>query len=340
MDGDIYTEPQDLEGLEPERPWSELEAAERGNLIVTCATAVKEDTRGWTNQDSLMACMPAVGSSEEADWNSYDDNYGQSEEASSSTLPNLLLGVLDGHGRLGHEVSRIAAQRIPGHFAAVPGSSRYPSKALAQAVVKADHDVYKRLARDVEYNGSTAVVVCLDRSQKVLYCANVGDSRAVVGRLHQDAEGPRWETVPLTTDIKPDLPDEKERIEMSGGVVSAARMGATGEYMGPQRVWEDWSLTKPGLAMGRSIGDGCARRVGIIADPVMSTYKLRSNDRFIIIASDGLWDALSSEEAVALAARYIETPEAAPRALIDETRKRQEGELEDDTTIVMAFFTA
>jgi len=340
MDGDIYAEPQPLQELELGRPWAQVSQAERGELLVHCATAVKEDTPGWTNQDSFVACVPppAKAAEEAGDdaWDSYNDSFGASDTAASAAARHVLLGVLDGHGRLGHEVSRCASSRIPGHFAAQPSCLRTPGKALAAAVVASDHDVYKQLARDVEYNGSTCVIVMLDRSDKVLHCANVGDSRAVLGRQSKDTN--RWETINLTTDIKPDDPNEKERIEMSGGVVSPAQID--GEPTGPQRVWEDWSLTKPGLAMGRSIGDGCARRVGIISDPVMTVHKIRSDDRFLIIASDGLWDALTSEEAVEIASRHMGTPHAAPNALIEAARQKQEGELEDDTTIVMAFFTS
>jgi len=352
-DGEIYSEPQPLEELQAARAWEELSEQERGKVAVVLASAAKEDCEGWQNQDAYIACapVPLVQESGGADdpWESYDAYIDKGPAASETAAqggsdavagaaPHLLFGVLDGHGRQGHTVSALAAKRVPGHLMTEPGFAADPGKALANAVRKADRDVYKQMARAVEYNGTTAVMVCVDTRQKCLYCANVGDSRAVLGRLDEDAKDPRWETVPLTVDTKPDLPDEKERIEMSGGVVAPARVD--GEFVGPPRVWEDWSLTKPGLAMGRSIGDGCGRQIGIVAEPVLSRHKLRPNDRFVLMASDGLWDALSNEDAVAIAAKHLQTPEAAPAALIEAARQKQEGQLEDDTTVVMVVFKA
>lgn len=69
----------------------------------------------------------------------------------------------------------------------------------------------------------------------------------------------------LTTDHKPDIPEEKERILKAGGRVHSYK-GTEGENLGPERVWlktED----SPGLAMSRSIGDGQAHSVGVVADP-------------------------------------------------------------------------
>ena len=50
----------------------------------------------------------------------------------------------------------------------------------------------------------------------------------------------------------------------------------------------------PGLAMARSIGDSIASKIGVIADPVVTEHRLKPEDKFIIIASDGLWEFLSS----------------------------------------------
>ena len=67
-----------------------------------------------------------------------------------------------------------------------------------------------------------------------------------------------------------------------------------GVEMGPARVWlADMDL--PGLAMSRSLGDYVAQSVGVIPVPEVNIYNININDRFVIIASDGVWEFLSNE---------------------------------------------
>ena len=52
----------------------------------------------------------------------------------------------------------------------------------------------------------------------------------------------------------------------------------------------------PGLAMSRSIGDYVAHSVGVSTDPEVMRFDLNSDHKFIVIASDGVWEFLSNEE--------------------------------------------
>lgn len=52
----------------------------------------------------------------------------------------------------------------------------------------------------------------------------------------------------------------------------------------------------PGLAMSRSIGDGLATSVGVIPDPEFYERDLTPEDKFLVIASDGVWEFLTNEE--------------------------------------------
>ena len=65
---------------------------------------------------------------------------------------------------------------------------------------------------DVNFSGTTAVNVLI--RGEVLYCANTGDSRAILGRFNG-----KWLAKPLSKDHKPELEDEKMRIEGAGGRV-------------------------------------------------------------------------------------------------------------------------
>ena len=66
-----------------------------------------------------------------------------------------------------------------------------------------------------------------------------------------------------------------------------------GKQIGPMRVWlkhEDI----PGLAMTRSFGDAMACRVGVNAIPEISSIDLTTEDKIIVLASDGVWEFLEN----------------------------------------------
>lgn len=67
-----------------------------------------------------------------------------------------------------------------------------------------------------------------------------------------------------------------------------------GMFYGPKRVWLK-NKQVPGLAMTRSIGDMAAAGVGVTAEPELKIFSnLGHNDKFIVLASDGIWDRLSN----------------------------------------------
>lgn len=58
--------------------------------------------------------------------------------------------------------------------------------------------------------------------------------------------------------------------------------------VGPQRVWLQHQQI-PGLAMTRSLGDMVAASVGVSCHPEITEYSLTPNDRFLLVATDGVW---------------------------------------------------
>ncbi|CAN7032914.1 hypothetical protein Bca4012_045303 [Brassica carinata] len=118
--------------------------------------------------------------------------------------------------------------------------------------------------------GSTAVVSILTPEKIVV--ANCGDSRAVLCR--------NGKAIPLSSDHKPDRPDELDRIQAAGGRV----------------IYWDGPRVLGVLAMSRAIGDNYLKPY-VISKPEVTVTDRVKQDEFLILASDGLWDVVSNETA-------------------------------------------
>jgi len=104
----------------------------------------------------------------------------------------------------------------------------------------------------------------------VLYVANVGDTRAVLVSGASLAER-------LSYDHKASDKFEIERIKRDGGIVMDDRVSGQ-------------------LAVSRAFGDHALKREGVIAKPHSKKHVIRPSDRFLVIASDGIWDVLDDQE--------------------------------------------
>nr|BAK05256.1 predicted protein [Hordeum vulgare subsp. vulgare] len=122
--------------------------------------------------------------------------------------------------------------------------------------------------------GSTAVVAVVGPRRIVV--ADCGDSRAVLSR--------GGVPVPLSSDHKPDRPDEMERVEAAGGKVIN---------------WNGYRILGV-LATSRSIGDYYLKPY-VIAEPEVTVMDRTDKDEFLILASDGLWDVVSNDVACKIA---------------------------------------
>jgi len=210
-----------------------------------------------------------------------------------------LFGVYDGHGVNGHLVSNYIASNLPG----VLKSEIQKSKGhIASKVLHLTYQsIFQGLTKseiDVSYSGSTAVT-CLIKGQ-LLMTANSGDSRAIVGFL--DPKG-RPNHMSLSKDHKPDTKAEAHRIHSSGGRIHPFKK-INGKFYGPNRVWlanED----VPGLAMSRAVGDLVASSVGVTWRPEISEYPLSTYDKFIFVASDGVWEHLSNDDVAKVIWEYF-----------------------------------
>ncbi|ACO68011.1 predicted protein, partial [Micromonas commoda] len=222
------------------------------------------------------------------------DGYEASD--SSDGAHNFVAGVLDGHGVAGAKVSSFVCAKISSEMKAKSKSSGRISAAtvasnLTDAFAAAQKSLLRAHGADCAESGSTCVV-CV-REGDNLIVANVGDSRCVLGR-RSNTKAHSYVAVDLSVDHKPDRPDEASRIARAGGVVEPAR-GLHG-YAGPARVWRRIPRAG-GLAVSRAFGDSQLHSAGVVAIPEIKTLGVTPNDAFVVLASDGVWDHVSSAEA-------------------------------------------
>lgn len=133
---------------------------------------------------------------------------------------------------------------------------------------------------DPEACGTTAVIAVVVRGHEPMaVIANCGDSRAVLSRSGV--------AIPLSQDHKPDKTAEKMRIISAGGQVINGRVDGA-------------------LSLSRAVGDLMYKQdklipqeqQKIISLPDIRVLHLRSNDQFMVLACDGIWDCLTNQQAV------------------------------------------
>lgn len=249
-----------------------------------------------------------------------------------------LCGILDGHGPVGHLVSSYVQQELPAALAHnLKKLGELEAGTAMSHAFTATHSKLKSPATGINcrLSGTTACVVML---QGVLATAAwVGDSRAVL--IREDIGG-AYRGTALTQDHKPTLATELNRILAAGGRVERLSDG-TGQEIGPSRVWlpNTWA---PGLSMSRSLGDLVAQQIGIIPEPEVRVTEIQQHDRFLIVASDGVWEFMSIQE-VADIVQTCDTAEQACTALVNAATEKWEVEEDgvvDDISVVCICFAS
>ncbi|CAD8136661.1 unnamed protein product [Paramecium octaurelia] len=251
---------------------------------------------------------------------------------------SYLLQVSDGHGVNGHEVAQFVQERLPiiidqllkSHKIGKNDQDMMIQVILRQAFERTTKELYTS-GIDITFSGATTV--CLLIIEHVGWCANIGDSRAILGRQKDGLH-----VVELSHDQKPDLPKEEKRIIQNGGRVQAYS-DEEGNPIGPARVWLlDENI--PGLAMSRSFGDYVAAQVGVISIPEIIKHTFQ-NDKFLIMASDGIWEFLDNKWIVEVVYGYYlkNDAEGAVERLVKEATQawQNEDEVIDDITCIVAF---
>ena len=229
-----------------------------------------------------------------------------------------LFAICDGHGVFGHQAADFICTHLPTVLYDLQSPSQ-PFKSTIKEAILACAEALGKSVVNVQMSGTTLVMVAVQG--QTLWCANVGDSRAVLGKMQS---GSKWSAVALSRDHKPSLAEEAERIAIRGGIVDSYHE-EDGEAVGPSRVWLKDRST-PGLAISRALGDSVAASVGVIPDPETIEMKLGPEDKFVLLGSDGLFEFMSNRDLVRMVVPYWKKRDAigAAEEVISEARRQWE----------------
>ncbi len=164
------------------------------------------------------------------------------------------------------------------------------AKLLVSEIEAMDERLVHECKRKGHLGGSTLLLAVVDSG--VLWVANVGDSRGILSDYNVVAEV-RIPTVrPLSYDHKPSQLKERKRIEEAGGFVML------------NGVWRVQGV----LAVSRAMGDFPLKEKGVItAEPDVLSFRIGdlASGCVAILATDGLWDVFSNENAAAVVRRFL-----------------------------------
>jgi serine/threonine protein phosphatase PrpC len=174
------------------------------------------------------------------------------------------VAIFDGHG--GYQVAEFLKFHLKDYIKKHLALGKSPVVALKEAFI----DAHKALPIQISYMTGSAVVVILRRKNEI-WVANAGDSRAI--KITSNSY------TPLSEDHKPNRPSELSRIQNLGGIVTFNQ--------------NDVPRVQGNLALSRSIGDKYLEPY-VICIPEVKHFLITKESKYIIMATDGLWDVLTN----------------------------------------------
>ncbi|KFK23516.1 hypothetical protein AALP_AAs67696U000400 [Arabis alpina] len=186
-----------------------------------------------------------------------------------------IFGVYDGHG--GVKAAEFAANNLDKNvLEEVVAVGKRDESEIKDAVKRGYMTTDAAFLKAKDVKGGSCCVTAMFRDGN-LVVANAGDCRAVMS-LGGVAQA-------LSSDHRPSRDDERKRIETTGGYVDT--------FHGVWRI-------QGSLAVSRGIGDAQLKK-WVIAEPETKILRIDMDHEFLILASDGLWDKVSNQEAVDIA---------------------------------------
>ena len=192
-----------------------------------------------------------------------------------SIIPNLSLnplisyfGIFDGHN--GDKPALYCMNNFHNIILKNLKINNYDiEKSLIDSYQNIDDEISKENYNEESGTTSTTLLIYEKLNEKYFACANVGDSQCYLIKKNS--------VLKISKDHKCNDKSEVDRIKKSGGMVFNGRVFGT-------------------LMLTRSIGDREMKDYGVCSTPFVNIIKIMDNFKFIIIASDGIWDVINDDE--------------------------------------------
>lgn len=340
-----------------------------GEFRVSAASrcGVEMGRRKTHNQDSFF--LKSVGAGTPSKGGSSPARRTPDKGRGDDDLLMFAVSVADGHGPDGQKVARAVSRNLVD--ASLESKRKLdPSVGgidlMRLVFSRVDQSIKSLKNADISMSGSTAIVAIFHEAddpygaaplspeyssmsmastlsefggdkQHHMTLAWVGDSRAVLGYYDSNTKG--YASAVLTQDHKPESSEEKQRILSSEGRIDRFIDEATGDQIGPYRVFQKYAWI-PGLAMSRAFGNTIAREVGVISEPDVLSHPLQPEDAFVILGTDGFWDFIQPSRAVEICSKSNSALSATNELMSFVKQQREldgDDAIIDDTTAVVIF---
>lgn len=254
--------------------------------------------------------------------------------------------VFDGHGQKGHDVSNFVKETLP---KLIIKDSRFNNgNGEGEQIKSTCIDSFKKVQgliqamscskkMDANLSGTTATLAIHCHESNKIVMAHVADSTAVLGKYTAD-DKKELTAIPLTRDHKPDLPDERSRIEKAGGRVVF-------DGYANHRIYAK-NARYPGLNMSRCLGDLMGHKdCGISCIPEVMEHQVSPEDHVLLVCSDGVWEFIEPQEAVKFVGEYppakaMVAAEKLAKEAWDRWIREEGGAVVDDITVVLIYLQA
>lgn len=258
-----------------------------------------------------------------------------------NNINDHFFGVFDGHGEFGTQCSQFVKKHLCENLLRDPDFRTDAVKGYHSAF-EATNDQLHRHSIDDSMSGTTAITVLVRGD--TLYVANVGDSRAVIA----ERRGKDLVAVDLSSDQTPFRADECARVRRCGARVLTLDQleglknqnvqcwgGEEDDDGDPPRLWVQNGMY-PGTAFTRSVGDTIAENIGVNSVPEVLVMQLTPMHPFFVIASDGVFEFLSSQAVVDMVAKFKDPRDACAEIVAESYRLWLEYETRtDDITVIV-----
>lgn len=214
-------------------------------------------------------------------------------------------GVYDGHG--GTAAAQFCQDHLIHYCRYMMSQNQNVTEALKTAFQKADNDFLTGCLLDRKkfkdgLSGACVAITCV--MENTLYVANAGDCRVVLGKRR---EGDTWEAIPLSRDHTattererlmkehPNEPDVVRKGRVKGDLIPSRGIG-DGLFKIPEfnQAFRFYRFHEPPYTT---------------ALPEVTMYPLTTDDTFVVMATDGLWDDCDNEQVVQIVGDYVNREE-------------------------------